>query len=37
MRVQTNDSLWRNDFFTSAMEANWSPVGSAQQYQGSVR
>ena len=34
---QTNASAWRKDFLASAMGANWSPVGSAQQYQGSVR
>ncbi len=35
--VQTNVAAWGIVFLSFVMGANWSPVGSAQQYQGSVR
>ncbi len=35
--IQTNDSVCGRDSFGLAMGTNWSRVGSAQQYQGSLR
>src|SRR2546429_2526741 len=37
LSVQTNDSVCGKDCFASASRTNWSCVGSAQQYQGSLR
>lgn len=37
LSTQTNDSVWGKDSLALANGANWSRVGSAQQYQGSFR
>ncbi len=37
LSIQTNDSVCGNDSLAWAKGTNWSRVGSAQQYQGSLR
>jgi len=37
LATQTNDSVGGKDSLALANEANWSRVGSAQQYQGSFK
>ncbi len=37
LSIQTNDSVWGKDSLAWAKGTNWSRVGSAQQYQGSLR